>query len=104
MRATITKLSALRKIIKLPFVPLMWVGFVVWIVLVGSILLGAPAYLIYALLFLLFVDKLFMLAQFYGALATAKTFNYTLQALVETQLLMQEQTHTTKKISLGEEE
>lgn len=44
-----------------------------------------------------------MLAQFYGALATAKTFNYTLQALIETQMLMEEQ-RTTKKNPMGEEE
>jgi hypothetical protein len=107
MKEIIGKLNDLRKTIKLPFVPALWLGFIFWFMLLGALLFSLPAIVIYVLLGLLFLDKLFMLFQFYAALATAKTFNYTLQALVETQMLMEERAQSEmkhRKIQLSEEE
>jgi len=90
MKAITTKLNVLRKKVKLPFVPVMWIGFILWIILLGALVLDLPAIVIYITLGLLFADKLMMLTQFYAALATAKAYNYTLQAVIQTQMLVEE--------------
>ncbi len=90
MTAIIGKLNDLRKRLKIPFIPILWIGFVLWFILLGFLILGAPAWLTYVVLGLLFVDKLYMLVQFYSALAAAKAYNYTLQAVVQTHMLIEE--------------
>ena len=90
MKAIIGKLNGLRKTLRIPFIPVIWVGFVLWFVLLGMLILGAPALAIYIVLGFLFLDKLLMLTQFYGALAAAKAYNYTLQAVIQTQMLIEE--------------
>ncbi len=90
MKAIITRLNDLRKKVKLPYVPITWVGLIFWVMLVGALVLNLPAYVVYIILSLLFIDKLMMMAQFYSALAAAKSYNYTLQAVIQTQMLVEE--------------
>lgn len=89
---------------KLPLIPPVWVGFVLWFVVVGAYVFELSPWVIGVTLGLLFLHSVFVVLQFYAAVATAKATSYMLEAMIATQLLMDEQTvaHMKSKQSEGE--
>ncbi len=105
MKAIITKFNDLRKRVRIPYVPAVWLGFVFWIIALGALVLSLPAWVLYVALAVCFLDKLMMTFQFYGAVAAAKMYNYTLQAVIKTQMLVEEKERLEhKKMHETEEE
>lgn len=90
-------LTSLKNRIKIPIIPKSWLGIMLWVFLFGCILLDAPALMIYILLSLLFIDKLLTLSLLYAALATVKIMSSTMNAMVQTQMLMEETAYKNKK-------
>ena len=89
---------------KFPSIPFVWIGFILWFTLLGSLILGLSPWVVYSLLALLFIDKVFLVMQFFAAVATAKATGYMLEAMIATQLLMDEQSVSHMKMQHREGE